>query len=120
VEDLWTYPEQTDITKPPNSSTLPEQDEVLRPHLLVAVSPKELLSWKRAYNEDSYYHDKGHSPESPNTPLTPSRFQRSDNGLLYFIDADWRYRLCVPKNKINIILNQIHNSPHEGAHSGKK
>ncbi|KDQ28699.1 hypothetical protein PLEOSDRAFT_1025604, partial [Pleurotus ostreatus PC15] len=118
-EDHWTRPEPSEgALGDPYSSIL--DDDTMRPHLLVSLSPHELTSWKKAYENDRYYLDKGMDDENASVSLTPSRFQRSDNGLVYFIDADWRYRLCVPNGKINEVLNLIHNSPHEGAHSGEK
>jgi hypothetical protein len=54
----------------------------------------------------------------PDEILTPSRFQKASNGLLYFIDADWSARLCVPHNKIPFILRWMHESAKESAHTG--
>ena len=55
---------------------------------------------------------------NPEKVLTPSRFQKGKDGLLYFVDADWKTRLCVPRSKIQFILRWIHESPHESAHAG--
>ncbi|KAG5222175.1 Transposon Tf2-1 polyprotein [Salix suchowensis] len=80
----------------------------------------ELRSWKKAYEQDVYYKDKGQEHSDASTLLTPSHFQHSGNGLMYLVDANWRYHLCIPKNKVNEMLNRIHNSPQEGAHSGER
>lgn len=55
---------------------------------------------------------------NPNTVVTPSHFWKDPNGLLYFMDADWNSRLCVPKSEVNYVLNWIHDSPFESAHAG--
>lgn len=119
LEDQWTLPDPS-LDQHHSLKDLGMEEEVLRPHLLVSLSHQERETWILAYQTDPYYDDKGKNLEGASVPLTPSRFQRSDNGMIYFVDADWRYRLCVPRNKINEVLNRIHNSPHEGAHSGEK
>src|SRR5271156_5411830 len=40
----------------------------------------------------------------------------SDNGLLYFEDADLTKRLCVPSNERQVILKEVHDEAHESAH----
>ncbi|KAG5220626.1 retrotransposon nucleocapsid protein [Salix suchowensis] len=57
-EDHWTFPDPTiDSSLNPSVSTV--QGEALRPHLLLSLSTKELKHWILAYQEDSYYDDKG-------------------------------------------------------------
>ncbi|KDQ32642.1 hypothetical protein PLEOSDRAFT_1016092, partial [Pleurotus ostreatus PC15] len=119
-DDLWTHPDKSLDDSSSRTPLDPFLEEVTRPHLLVSISNNELQAWNQAYAEDPYYHDKSSNSDAAATPLTPSRFQRSHNGLVYFVDADGRYRLCVPRTRVNYILNLIHNSPHESAHSGEK
>jgi hypothetical protein len=54
----------------------------------------------------------------PEVALTPSRFQKGRDGLLYFVDADWATRLCVPRSKVPDILKRIHEPAAETAHAG--
>ncbi|RDB18869.1 hypothetical protein Hypma_014481 [Hypsizygus marmoreus] len=113
--DHWTYPSNI---KPP--STLAEEPEH-RPHLLVSMSPELVQKFIDGYPLDEFLRKK-YPLEAPNPEkiLTPSHFQRGKNGLLYFIDADWTHRLCVPKNMINYVLRWVHDSPFESAHAGPR
>jgi hypothetical protein len=71
------------------------------------------------YQEDPYFKDRyTEEATNPEKVLTPSHFQKGHDGLLYFVDADWKNRLCVPRSKIQFILRWIHESPHESAHAG--
>ncbi|KAJ8690438.1 hypothetical protein PTI98_011865 [Pleurotus ostreatus] len=97
-----------------------DEELFAKTHLLVGFSPDTRKEWDTAYKADPYFREKlqRSSKESPDTLLTPSRFQKGVNGLLYFVDADWNYRLCVPRDQIPAILKMIHDSPHESAHEG--
>jgi hypothetical protein len=59
-------------------------------HLLISVSPEVIKRFKKGYEADSYFqsHYVEEAP-SPDKVLTPSRFQKGHDGLLYFVDADW-------------------------------
>ena len=46
------------------------------------------------------------------------RFFKDLDGLLYFRDADYHPRLCVPKTLRHDILTKAHESPFETAHMG--
>jgi hypothetical protein len=73
----------------------------------------------RGYEEDPYFRDRyTEEAASPEKVLTPSHFQKGKDGLLYFVDADWRNCLCVPCTKVQFALRWIHESPHESAHAG--
>ncbi|KAL1658199.1 hypothetical protein GGF50DRAFT_12540, partial [Schizophyllum commune] len=108
--DHWTYPPGVPDFQP---------EEEPQPHLLIQLAPEVLERFARGYQEDAFF--KQHIVEkesSAQTLLTPSRFQRGNNGLLYFINADWQYRLCVPRSEVNYVLSTIHDSPFESAHAG--
>ncbi|KAF7342678.1 Integrase catalytic domain-containing protein [Mycena sanguinolenta] len=111
-EDPWTYPAGV---KPDRD----EEDWNKRAHLLISASESVKKSLRKAYREDPYFKNR-YVEEIPNPErvLTPSRFQKGQDGLLYFIDADWRTRLCIPRTKVNWILRWIHDAPHESAHAG--
>ncbi|KAI4294338.1 hypothetical protein K525DRAFT_174037, partial [Schizophyllum commune Loenen D] len=108
--DHWTYP--------PGVPDFQPEDEP-QPHLLIQLAPEVLERFTKGYHEDAFF--KQHVVEkepSAQTLLTPSRFQRGNNGLLYFINADWQYRLCVPRSEVNYVLSTVHDSPFESAHAG--
>ncbi|GJF00591.1 polyprotein [Phanerochaete sordida] len=46
------------------------------------------------------------------------RFFKDQDGLLFFRDADFQPRLCVPKSLRNEVLRTFHESPFESAHAG--
>ena len=46
------------------------------------------------------------------------RFFRDLNGLLFFRDADYQPRLCVPVAKRRLLLEEAHEQAYEGAHQG--
>ncbi|KAJ3738012.1 hypothetical protein EV360DRAFT_21712, partial [Lentinula raphanica] len=84
--DHWTYPVGN------KGSEIPlELDWESRSSVLIGISPEMTSSFVKGYQEDhhfkSLYVD---SVPNPNNLLTPSRFQKGGNGLLYFIDADWK------------------------------
>lgn len=114
--DYWTYPLGV---RPPEYL---DEEMLAKVHLLVAFTPETAEKWQAAYAEDSYFKDRvGKEDEAdPDRILTPSRFQKGTNGLLYFVDADWRYRLCVPQERVPSILKQMHDAPYESAHEGAR
>lgn len=99
----------------------PEIEWEHKSHLLVSMDPKLIVEFVKGYGEDSFFK-KRYTDEipNPNTVITPSHFKKAKDGLLYFLDADWSARLCVPRTMVNYILKWIHESPMEGAHTGYK
>jgi hypothetical protein len=110
--DHWTYP----------TGARPDKDEEdwnKHSHLLVSVSQEVKDKFILGHQEDLYFKDRyTEEVTSPERVLTPSHFQKGRDGLLYFVDADWKNRLCVLRSKIQFILRWIHESPHESAHAG--
>jgi hypothetical protein len=45
-------------------------------------------------------------------------YRISQNGLLYFEDANAIIRLCIPASERKEILKEVHDGAHEGAHAG--
>ncbi|KAL1658462.1 hypothetical protein GGF50DRAFT_41223, partial [Schizophyllum commune] len=107
----WVYP--------PGPKKRKEEEEEPRAHLLVQLKPELGDRFRKGYKEDAYfsrhYVDKENSAANL---LTSSRFSKGADGLLYFIDADWQTRLCVPASEVNYVLQTIHNNPYEAAHAG--
>src|SRR5690349_20163981 len=46
-----------------------------------------------------------------------SQYKVGDNGLLYFLDWEEKYRLCVPKELRTEIIKEAHDKLREGAHT---
>lgn len=114
--DHWTYP--TGVKSSPENV---EEDWNSRSHLLISMNPQLVARFVEGYKEDVFlktrYVDE---VPSPDTVITPSRFSKGPDGLLYFIDADWKARLCVPRSHVNFVLKWMHDSPFESAHAGYK
>lgn len=113
-DDHWTYPVGfKDKLKSPG------EDWSRNSHLLVSMSEELLLNFSAGYIEDNFFKSR-YADEIPNANLviTPSHFWKDPNGLLYYLDANWSSRLCVPKSMVNYVLRWIHNSPYESAHAG--
>ncbi|EDR12608.1 uncharacterized protein LACBIDRAFT_311190 [Laccaria bicolor S238N-H82] len=116
LDDHWTYP----IGVKP-SSTAFDDEWLNKPHLLVAMKPLLITAFSQGYPQDKYFAPKYiEDIPNPKTILTPSHFRKSKNGLLYFIDADWSARLCIPESKIHFVLKWIHDSPFESTHAGSR
>ncbi|KAF9012242.1 hypothetical protein BDZ89DRAFT_963604, partial [Hymenopellis radicata] len=113
-DDHWTYPLPVKETGVPDGPD--EEDEA---HLLVGMDEEMKRRFVEGYAKDrslkNYYVTE---IANPSTPLTPSRFVKGSNGLLYFIDADWKHRLCVPSSLIPEILKRMHETAYESAHEG--
>ena len=77
------------------------------------------LKWVQGYLEDpglrSVYEDKRSEVGSWEPGF---RFFKDLDGLLYFRDADYHPRLCVPKALRRDVLTEAHESPFETAHMG--
>ncbi|KAF9022744.1 hypothetical protein BDZ89DRAFT_916776, partial [Hymenopellis radicata] len=91
----WTYP------LPMKKEELPESPPDDEAHLLIGLSPDLLSQFRAGYAKDRFFKTYYVTEvANPSQVLTPSRFEKGANGLLYFIDADWKYRLCVPSNVV--------------------
>ena len=114
--DPWTYPSGV---KP--SETPLNEEWSSRSQLLITVDPNVCKEFAEGYETDRFFAPR-YVEIQPNekTIISASHFQKGRDGLLYFIDAGWKTRLCVPKSKINYILRWIHESPYESAHAGTR
>lgn len=113
----WTYP-ATAFDSP--FKARPEEER--KSHLLISMDPNLIQEFITGYKEDPFFKSKYSADEIPSHTkvITPSHFRKGKNGLLYFFDADFNAKLCIPKSKVNYVLSWIHNSPYESAHAGPK
>lgn len=90
--DHWTYPA---TSKEATEEARTEKEHQV--HLLVSIDEKVLQEFIEGYKEDSFLKSR-YSDEVPShtTVITPSHFRKGCNGLLYFFDADYNTKLCVP------------------------
>jgi hypothetical protein len=116
ANDPWTYPPGV---SPPRPKV--EADFENRSHLLLSIEPELLQKFVDGYKSDAYfrnlYVEEMHSPD---VVLTPSRFQKGSNGLLYFLDANWNSQLRVSRSMVPYILSLTHDTASESAHAGPR
>ncbi|QRV72119.1 Retrovirus-related Pol polyprotein from transposon [Ceratobasidium sp. AG-Ba] len=104
----------------PEDSYTYDIDSAISYNLLVKIDPEEEKRWIQAYSSDEHFKQvyadlqKDFDPASPPHPL----YLIGDNGLIYFNNTDDNKRLFVPKSLRLSIMNELHNSSHEGAHPG--
>jgi hypothetical protein len=87
------------------------------PNMHVGMEESFKKSWIEAYQTDPEFKriwkDAGITEDS----WKPGqRFFRSDGGLLFFRNADYHPRLCVPKAMRNSTMAEAHEAPMESAH----
>lgn len=114
--DPWTYPEGVS-----RSTKDPSEDWTSRSHLLVFLDPELVKLLAEGYQEDPFFKERYVDVvPNANTVLTPTHYQKGRDGLLYFLDADWIPRLCIPKSMVARMLTSIHENPYESAHAGPR
>lgn len=111
--DAWKYP----------AGIVPDLlDEAQNPNatqLLVELDTAFATKLQEGYAKDpSLRHFYVEEIPNADTALTPSRYVKGTRGLLYFVDADWRYRLCVPHTMVQEVLEIMHKKANEAAHAG--
>ena len=75
--------------------------------------------WIESYLEDPVLRTVWEDKHSEVSAWEPGfRFFKDLDGLLYFRDADYHPRLCVPKALRLEVLTEAHESPFESAHMG--
>nr|GAT48031.1 TY3B-TY3B protein [Mycena chlorophos] len=113
-EDQWRFPVGVE-----GPAEFPEEDWNKRAHLLVSLDPAVIEEFRQGYLEDKHFQSKyKDSVAGMDVRLTPSRFVKGPEGLLYFIDANWETRLCIPRRKVKDVLELVHESARETAHAG--
>ncbi|QRW10607.1 Retrovirus-related Pol polyprotein from transposon [Ceratobasidium sp. AG-Ba] len=118
--DEYPAPEVYRTSVEPKDSYTYDIDSAISYNLLVKIDPEEEKRWIQAYSSDKHFKEvyadlqKDFDPANPPHPL----YLIGDDGLIYFNNADDNKRLCVPKSLRLSIMNELHNSSHEGAHPG--
>lgn len=89
------------------------------PNIHVHMSEDALASWIDGYRQDPHLIKIWDDPKSTRENWVPGhRFFKDSQGLLFFRDADYQPRLCVPKNQRLKLLEEAHEQAYEGAHQG--
>ncbi|GJE92997.1 hypothetical protein PsYK624_091560 [Phanerochaete sordida] len=87
--------------------------------IAIHMSEGKRRAFVEGYKKDAYLKARWEDPVNRSESWHPARrFFRDDSGLLYFRDADFQPRLCVPAVLRNEVLRHVHESPFESAHAG--
>ncbi|QRW27785.1 Retrovirus-related Pol polyprotein from transposon [Rhizoctonia solani] len=86
----------------------------------ISINSEEITRFIEAYKKDSHFKQVMEEFKSHHNPLNPPfhQYQIGDNGLIYFIDSQEKYWLCVPRDLQVDILKENHDNLNQGAHAG--
>jgi hypothetical protein len=88
------------------------------PNIHVGMEKVFKDSWIAAYKKDAEFKTIWKSATATKDEWKPGqRFFRSDEGLLFFRDADYQPRLCVPYSKMPEVLAEAHETAMGAAHT---
>ena len=95
-----------------------EQESRQRTNIYVRLGEDTLKRWVSGYQTSptmkAIYNDPRTQVDAEWTP--GYRYSKDENGLLYFLDADYHPRLCVPESFRSQLLMQAHEVASETAH----
>jgi Integrase zinc binding domain/RNase H-like domain found in reverse transcriptase len=87
--------------------------------LLVAISQEHLKCFVLGYQSDMVQWPHWNEALDTDSPLIAKRrYYKDPSGLLFFRDADWVEKLCVPKPEVHQLLKDSHESASKTAHAG--
>jgi hypothetical protein len=87
------------------------------PNLHIAIDEEYRKAFVADYNKDPSLRYIWNSKRVSEGNWTPGqRFFKNDEGLLFFRDADFKPRLCVPAARTWEIMTEAHEAPMESAH----
>ena len=88
-------------------------------NLHIYVNKEMINRFVKGYNYDKDFAAlMRHAKEEPYDDRKFCAYRISDNGLLYFEDADHQLRLCVPLLERPNLVKEVHDTAHESAHAG--
>ena len=89
------------------------------PNVLIHMASDVRQEWVEAYQEDPHLVKIWKDPKLLVENWTPGhRFFKDSDSLLFFRDADYQLRLCVPLGKRRMLLEEAHEQAYESAHQG--
>ncbi|KIM34574.1 hypothetical protein M413DRAFT_80256, partial [Hebeloma cylindrosporum] len=100
-------------------ATLYEEGEHFPAHLHTHMSDDLLEDWVQSYKDSNSFRAAWNDERSSEEAWVQGyRFVKDQDGLLYFRDADYCPRLCVPEKFRKQLLVIAHESASETAHMG--
>ncbi|RDB15235.1 hypothetical protein Hypma_004746 [Hypsizygus marmoreus] len=118
-----------DETEPFDGDVLPQQEGYrdmfdpppVEPHIHVQLDADTTTKFHEGYRADSHLGRRWLAAQKDRETYVPgSRYFVDDRDLLYFRDADFQPRLCVPRSLQEGILVEAHESAYDTAHAGPK
>jgi hypothetical protein len=89
------------------------------PNIHIEFEDSARKKWVAAYLKDPTFSKIWTSPDADLDAWKPgNRYFKNSEGLLFFRDADYQPRLCVPRSERVFLIKEIHESPLETAHAG--
>lgn len=89
------------------------------PTVLVKLSEDVRERYIAGYKEDVTFRPHWLAQnDNPDSWDPANRFFKDEESLLYFRDADFHARLCIPKSERNLVLREAHENPLLTAHAG--
>src|ERR1700736_1538110 len=89
------------------------------PTLHVSIHPDYVKALVKGYKMDPLFKHKWEDKTSdPLSWYAGKCFYKDHEGLLFFQDANFMPRLCIPKSHQATILREAHESPYHTAHAG--
>ncbi|KAL1658253.1 hypothetical protein GGF50DRAFT_41462, partial [Schizophyllum commune] len=86
--------------------------------ILLHMDEDEKQEFVDAYKTETYWKTRWESANTSAEGVPGRRYHRTDDGLLFFMDANYHPRLCVPDRLVPRILKIAHEEPMESAHGG--
>lgn len=89
------------------------------PNIQVSIDAQLVEEFVKGYRQDEAFKNKWKDAPGREDMHNPGlRFYKDELNLLFFRDADYQPRLCVPKDVRNLVLSEAHDQPFGGAHAG--
>jgi hypothetical protein len=89
------------------------------PYIHIAIDNAYLKHLIEGYNQDIAFEKIWMDLKSKLEAWHASKqFYKDQQGLLYFMDADYQPQLCILQMLRSEILKEVHDSPYETAHTG--
>ncbi|RDB29278.1 hypothetical protein Hypma_014871 [Hypsizygus marmoreus] len=118
-EDVTPIDQHGDtLPQPPGYAEMFDSPAVA-PHIHVHLDPDVSRRFQDGYLADAHLKKRWESAKKDREHYIPgSRYFVDDRDLLFFRDADFQPRLCVPRSLQDGILSEAHENAYETAHTG--
>ena len=114
-----TESKEAPVMEKPAEQLASAKESASPPHLHIYANDETVKRIAEGYKTDKDFASlTTRTAEEPQDVRKHRAYRLSDNGLLYFEDADRKVRLCVPATERLNLIKEVHDSAHESAHAG--